>query len=42
MRDGYCRVHSPNTARCGANTSSNKPCRMVVDKAGDKCRHHNK
>ena len=40
LKDGYCRVHSPNTARCGAMTTSGKPCRMPVNKAGDKCRFH--
>ena len=42
MADGYCRVHSPLTPRCGATTSKGKPCKMVVKETGDKCKHHTK
>lgn len=40
LKDGYCRAHSPLSPRCGATNSKGKPCKMVVKKAGDKCRHH--
>lgn len=42
MKDGYCRMHSPNAIRCDANTSKKTPCKMVVNKVGEKCKHHNK
>lgn len=39
-KSGYCHQHDPNTIRCGANTVSGKPCRMIVSEAGKKCKHH--
>lgn len=42
MQDGYCRVHSPLTPRCGATTSKGTPCKIVVKEEGQKCKHHSK
>ena len=42
MQDGYCRVHSSSTPRCGATTSKGTACKMVVKETGDKCKHHTK
>lgn len=40
MADGYCKAHSPTTLKCGAMTSKKQPCKMMVSKAGEKCRFH--
>lgn len=40
LKDGYCRVHSPQTPKCGVKTKSGKPCKMIVDKQGDKCKYY--
>ena len=42
MADGYCRVHSPLTPRCGATTSKGTPCKMAVKTVGQKCKRHTK
>ena len=36
----YCQWHSPNSIRCGAQTSKNKPCRILVKVDGVRCRFH--
>lgn len=40
QEDGYCYRHSPKTPHCGAETSKKQPCKMVVKKKGDRCKHH--
>ena len=37
---GFCRAHDPKAVRCGALKSDKKPCKMIVSKAGQKCRYH--
>lgn len=37
---GYCRAHDPNAHRCGAPTTSGKPCQMVTKEG--LCRFHAK
>lgn len=39
-QDGYCKVHSPKTPRCGHKTKSGGTCKLIVKKAGDKCHLH--
>lgn len=37
---GYCRAHDPSAHRCGAPTSTGKPCQMVTKEG--LCRFHAK
>lgn len=36
----YCKVHDPNSLRCGAPTKSGQPCKRIVKIAGTKCFNH--
>jgi hypothetical protein len=35
-----CRFHSASTPRCGAPTTKNQPCKMIVTKDGNLCWRH--
>ena len=38
--NGYCFVHNPDAARCGAYKPNGTQCKLLVKKPGDHCRHH--
>ena len=36
----FCRMHDPNTPRCGAATATGAPCKRTVKTAGQHCKQH--